>query len=553
MSRKPTSPKKLPKLQRPRNKSSAATASPPPTRFANGEPFRSLVQNLGVGVAVVSLNGDILFANHRFAETIGLSRDAEIVGSNLRSFFSRSSLPDLESALSHCCQDRMEGEMSVDAGGRERVVHLAFEQLPDDSEPLISLLATEVTELVEKRKALVESKASVYSLSARILQLQDEERRRISRDLHDVVGQEIAVLAMSLSHLASSTAAGFPEAHRGLTESIAQVHRIEEGVRTLSYLLHPPLLDELGLSSALHWYVDGFAKRSGILVEKTISSDSARFGLDAETALFRVVQESLANVLRHSGSRNARVRFWIENGAAQVSIEDEGKGIPPQKLSAANGATGILGVGISGMRQRLEQLGGSLTIRPRRPGTLVVAAVPLTAETQVPAPATLQAGSEPDSPLLASEASTSAFDSGANRQDRRKRILIADDHEVTRQGIRTLLASERDLEICGEACDGLEAVQKTEELQPDIVLMDLAMPRLNGIAAAHQIKRMRAKPKILVFTSHAHSGLDGVVRGAGLDGYVLKSDGNRDLVRAVRAVLGGASFYRSVARGHAAS
>jgi two-component system, NarL family, sensor kinase len=495
--------------------------------------FRSLVETLDVGVASIEADGTILFANHRFCEILGLPMKASVLGSDLRTFFSSASLRDLDAALARCRSERVEGEMKVDSADRTRVVRLSFDVLAGSPELVISLVATEVTELVEKRRALVESKASVQSLSARILQLQDEERRRISRDLHDVVGQEIAVLSMSLGHLANLVGAADPGVQHSFEESLAQVKKIEEGVRTLSYLLHPPLLDELGLSSALHWYVDGFAKRSGIEVHKAIASHAPRFGLDAETALFRVVQESLANVLRHSGSHKAKVRFWVESGDAYLSVEDEGRGIAAERLNSANDASGALGVGISGMRQRLQQLGGALNIRARNPGIQVLAQVPVKAAAPVYARET-SVGDEFRVPEKnrASENSTT-----------RKRILIVDDHEVTRHGVRTLLASEPDMEICGEAENGVEAVAKVRELKPDMVLMDLNMPKMNGMAAAHEIKRIPDCPKILVFTSHSYIGLDRMIRSSGLNGYVFKSGANEDLVRAVRVVLQGGSFF----------
>jgi CheY-like chemotaxis protein len=288
--------------------------------------------------------------------------------------------------------------------------------------------------------------------------------------------------------------------------------------------------------------VDGFAKRSGIEVQKVIASHTPRFGLNAETALFRVVQESLANVLRHSGSRKAKVRFWVESGAAHLSVEDEGRGIPAERLNSANDASGALGVGISGMRQRLQQIGGTLNIRARHPGIEVLARVPVKAEAPVPAPPM-----PPSDEFRVPEANH-----GSESSTTRKRILIVDDHEVTRHGIRTLLASEPDLEICGEAEDGVEALAKVRELKPDLVLLDLNMPKMNGMTAAHEIKRMPDCPKILVFTSHTYVGLDQMIRSSGLNGYVFKSGANEELVRAIRVVLQGESFFEGSAHAQTA-
>jgi CheY-like chemotaxis protein len=227
------------------------------------------------------------------------------------------------------------------------------------------------------------------------------------------------------------------------------------------------------------------------------------------------------------------VRFWVESGAAHVSIEDEGRGIPAERLNSAIDGGGALGVGISGMRQRLQQIGGTLNIRARHPGTQVLARVPVKTEALAPA-APMPVGDEFRVPEAkrASESTTI-----------RKRILIVDDHEVTRHGIRTLLSSEPDMEICGEAEDGVEALAKVHELKPDLVLLDLNMPKMNGMTAAHEIKRMPDCPKILVFTSHTYMGLEQMIRSSGLNGYVFKTDANEDLIRAVRVVLQGESFF----------
>ncbi|HEY6905291.1 MAG TPA: response regulator transcription factor, partial [Candidatus Acidoferrales bacterium] len=130
---------------------------------------------------------------------------------------------------------------------------------------------------------------------------------------------------------------------------------------------------------------------------------------------------------------------------------------------------------------------------------------------------------------------------------KRKRVLVADDHEVTRHGVVSLLADQPDIEVCGEAQDGLEAVAKTRELKPDLVILDLTMPQLGGFAAAYEIRKMDVSPKLLIFTTHFYPTLEESVRSARCDGYVLKGGASRDLLRGIRAVLGGDKFYNSEA------
>jgi CheY-like chemotaxis protein len=248
-----------------------------------------------------------------------------------------------------------------------------------------------------------------------------------------------------------------------------------------------------------------------------------------------VVQESLANVLRHSGSPTARISFSMDAGIARVSIEDRGKGINRETLARAQEAATGLGVGIAGMRERLLQIGGTLEINSNGKGTTVVATLPLAkqeghGESGQESPSHAEANSQPDPlsiPIV------------------RKRVLVADDHEVTRHGVISLLASQPDIEVCGEAQDGLEAVAKTRELKPDLVLLDLTMPHAGGFAAAYEIHQMDAPPKILIFTNHSYNILEENIRSAHCDGYVLKGNAGRDLIRGIRAVLSGDKFYSS--------
>ena len=229
----------------------------------------------------------------------------------------------------------------------------------------VCVVATELTELVEANEALKSNEQSLRELSARLLQLQDEERRYLARDLHDITGQKLAVQSMTLSGVLSRLSSSLDdETRQALSESLVWNKEVAEEIRTLSYLLHPPLLDELGLSSAARWYASGFTKRTGIQIDVDIPSDLQRLSPDAEVAIFRVLQESLTDVHRYSGSEKARIRINSNGEAIKVQVEDYGKGIKPAKSKSAQSAVERLGVGIQGMTERMRQLGGKL--RPRR-------------------------------------------------------------------------------------------------------------------------------------------------------------------------------------------
>jgi signal transduction histidine kinase len=234
---------------------------------------------------------------------------------------------------------------------------------------------SELEDAVKDRTVeLDKTNVSLRELSARLLQLQDDERRRIARELHDSVGQMLAALGMNLASVGSDIERLTQTASR-VTDSAALVQELVQEVRTISHLLHPPLLDEAGLASALRWYIDGFVQRSKIKVDLEFSEDFGRLSRDSETAIFRTVQECLTNIHRHSESPTARIRIAVLNHDVQIEVEDRGKGIPPEKQTEM-ASTGTPGVGIRGMRERLRQLGGSLDIHSNGKGTRIVARLP---------------------------------------------------------------------------------------------------------------------------------------------------------------------------------
>jgi len=236
-------------------------------------------------------------------------------------------------------------------------------------------------EIAEKQQAemrLRESEKSLRDLSLHLLRTQDEERRRIGRDLHDSLGQSLAVLKMKLDSLVSVVGKRTDDE---AADDVAQCIRLTEDsikeLRTVSYLLYPPMLEEMGLKSAIPWYLDGFSARSGIKTTLEVASDFTRLPRGAELALFRVFQESLTNVHRHSGSPTAEVRLFLKGGMGVLEVRDRGKGLPPGLLEeSSQDWMGQLGVGLRGMNERMRQLGGTLELTSTKEGTTVRAMVP---------------------------------------------------------------------------------------------------------------------------------------------------------------------------------
>jgi signal transduction histidine kinase len=216
---------------------------------------------------------------------------------------------------------------------------------------------------------------SLRNLSAQLLMMQDQERRRLARELHDSVGQILAALGMNISIVQCQSGKLDENGQRAVSENARLVEQASSEIRTISYLLHPPLLELAGLVSALRWYVDGFANRSKIKVELEIPIDFDRLSSDAELVIFRIVQECLTNIHRHSGSSTAGICIRREDCKLVVQVQDHGKGIPKEKQRELADLRQS-GVGFSGMRERLRQLGGTLEIQSDEHGTIVRAILP---------------------------------------------------------------------------------------------------------------------------------------------------------------------------------
>jgi signal transduction histidine kinase len=231
--------------------------------------------------------------------------------------------------------------------------------------------------VVERTAELGAAEVNLRRLSGQLMNLQDEERRRIARELHDSSGQIIAALGLNLATLQTEEGNLSSHAAAALNESLELTRQFSRELRTISHLLHPPLLDESGLDSALRWYVEGFAQRSNISVKLQISAGLGRLSKELEIAVFRIVQECLTNVHRHSGSDRASIQLSRDDRQITVQVRDFGHGIS----SAANGKESPRqvwpGVGMMGMQERVRQLGGRLDVRSDAQGTLVVAVMEL--------------------------------------------------------------------------------------------------------------------------------------------------------------------------------
>jgi signal transduction histidine kinase len=252
-------------------------------------------------------------------------------------------------------------------GETNRRKQLKIAEARDQLETRVQERTAELSRALRERELAQEQ---LRRLSVRLMTVQDEERRKIARGLHDSLGQYLTALKLSLHLLSDDKHAAV------VAECSDMVDRCLRETRTISHLLHPPLLDETGLKSAVQWCVDGFAKRSGINVNLHLLSEVQRFHQDVETALFRVVQEALTNVHRHSNASEVNIRLDVNTKQVQLEIRDNGSGIPPDRLQCVAQSGGATGVGLAGMRERVRDLGGDLAIESDKNGTLLKVVIP---------------------------------------------------------------------------------------------------------------------------------------------------------------------------------
>jgi PAS domain S-box-containing protein len=352
---------------------------------ASEERFRTLVRDFNVGVVVLGPDARVQFANQAAERMFGITLE-EARGKDS----SQLKLISIREDGTQVPSSMRPGPLAVKTGqmfknevigwrrpGSSEVLwtmgNVVPQLAPDGS---VSASINTFINITERKQA----EEALRQLSTRLLQLQDEERRRLGRELHDSLAQSVLAVNLNVAQATRSLTSKDESARRALAEARRVLVEMSREIRTLSYLLHPPLLDELGLVSALKEYAEGFSERSGIKLELEIQAGFGRLPQEAETALFRIVQESLTNIQRHSGSQTAEIHLRGDSNGVNLEVMDRGRGMDGKAMERGNGSGTRLGVGILGMRERMTQLGGKLDIESSSSGTTVRVSIPLRTE-----------------------------------------------------------------------------------------------------------------------------------------------------------------------------
>jgi PAS domain S-box-containing protein len=498
--------------------------------------FRQIFDNAAVGIARVGLDGRYLQVNDRLCEITGYSR-SEL----LERTFEDITHPDDRGLSWRVAQRLHSGQASHvefekryhtkngsvvwlhlstslvrDAEGEPVYFVSVFQDVSDRkaAEQALRELNANLERRVVDRTAILERQAfQLRRLAAQLSDAEQRERTRLATTLHDGLQQLIVAAQMRLQScrqvVPESAQPALARVRELLNESIAVS-------RSLVSELSPPVLQNAGLILVLEWLAEWFRDKHGLTVRLESRPGLPRVPEKTKTVLFQIVRELLFNVVKHSGAREARVQVAEIDKHIEVTVEDRGSGFDPEQVHEADDP---MGFGLLNIRERIEALGGTMRIESSRgAGTRVIVNTPRLALEAVAEPPILPAtrlGGGPTSPATATGAPV--------------RILVADDHSIVREGLVTLLSQHPDFEVVGEAADGEQAIAAAAALTPDVVLMDVTMPRVNGFEATRRIKQDCPETQIIALSMHEEQAVVTAMMDAGASAY-LRKDGPSDLL-----------------------
>jgi PAS domain S-box-containing protein len=515
--------------------------------------YQRLYDFAPVGYATVDVESRIREANLTLTEMLGIER-RRMRGDSLRMHVVPEHqallLLTLQSAMSEGAPRQVQLELLHRSGTRTWVIMRA-QPAPESEDGLCWLSLTDIGELhaaqenlfelnrslenrISERTRLAEKRAArLARLASELSRVEQKERQRLAGHLHDHLQQLLAGARLQLELVRRHNRQEDLELQ--LAKLLGLLEKSMESTRSLTLELSPPILRHGQLPDAMLWLADWIKKTHLIEVDCHIDQ-SADPGLpELRTMLFDATRELLFNVRKHSGTTRAELQMFKQEGRLEIVISDRGTGLPPGLTSDLDRATGF---GLFAIRERLEALGGSLQVQGRAGGgTEVRLVLPLVGESVVESGSgsgliseASETGSPEDLGLPAPKPPQRPVRVGA----RTVSILLADDHRIVRQGLAGILAEEPDLEVVGEATDGKEAVMLACKLLPDVILMDVTMPLMDGEQATRLIKSYLPHVRVVALSMHNERRVMERIRSAGADAYVTKGCRIEELLAAVR-------------------
>jgi PAS domain S-box-containing protein len=481
--------------------------------------YRLLIENMNEGALILGTEGTILYCNRRFGQMLGMPIH-KLIGIPIRRLIPAGELPRLNSLLEQLSvHDGLKAEFGLQgSSGRLIPGLISFNSLQLDDMRAVCMVFSDLTEQKAANRELETRADQLRRLTSELTMAEQRERKRVSQLLHDGLQQYLASAKLQLGYIAEQVVG------EEVKQAVAEVEEIlAESIqmtRSLSTELSPPILHEGGISEGLKWLVRWMRQRHAFMVELHIE-EGPDLTDDVKVLCFEAVRELLFNAVKHAGVAEASVHLRpLDPARLQITVSDRGVGFDPG--APAVGTSGK-GFGLFSIRERIAFLKGRLEIASAPgEGSCFTLVVP-----------TLQA--PPSMPFVPyPEYPASGDQSQFSSKENAIRVLLADDHTLFRDGMARMLEKEPDIEVVGQACDGLQAIELARKLAPHVILMDIGMPRVSGIEATRVIHQEAPQIRIIGLSMYEDHERILVMRNAGASDYRVKDCAVAELLAVVR-------------------